>query len=135
MSAPTVVFRYLLIVLPAVFLLTSAARLYGFFHERSDIWWTPRAMSVPLEAGHHRVTVYVRGNELDDLVAKGRLRLQSDSGVSLVTRTDVGLRFNNWDRVRAERIPSLLISAMTVGGAAALLMVGIILTLVDRRPG
>ena len=41
MPAPTAVFRYLLLVLPAIFLATSGARLYGFFHERSDIWWTP----------------------------------------------------------------------------------------------
>lgn len=92
-------------------------------------------MSVPLEAGHHRVTVYVRGKELDDLVAKRQLLLHDESGTSVVTRTDVGLRFNNWDRVRAERIPTLLISAATAGAAGALLMVGLILTLVGRRPG
>jgi hypothetical protein len=121
--------------LPAIFLATSAVRLYTFFQERPDIWWTPRGMSVPLEAGHHRVTVYVRGKELDDLVAKRQLLLQDESGTSVVTRTDVGLRFNNWDRVRAERIPTLLISAATAGAAGALLMVGLILTLVGRRPG
>jgi hypothetical protein len=135
MSAARAPFRFLLLILPAVFLVTSGARLYTFLRERPDIWWTPRRMSIPLEAAHHRVRVYVRGNELDQLVAAGRLRLQGESGASVVTRTDVGLRFNNWDRVRAERIPGLLISAMTVGAAAALLLVGIILSLVGRRPG
>lgn len=99
MSARTV-YRYLLLGLPAIFLATSAARLYQFYHQRSDIWWTPRGMSVPLEAGHHRVRLSVRGKELDDLVAKRQLLLQDESGTSVVARTDVGLRFNNWDRVR-----------------------------------
>ena len=55
MPAPTAVFRYLLLVLPAIFLLTSGARLYGLFHERSDIWWTPRRTLVPLSESHDRV--------------------------------------------------------------------------------
>jgi hypothetical protein len=134
MPAQSPVFRYLLLVLPAAFLLISAARLYTFFQERDDIWWTPRAMSIPLEAAHHRVRVYVRGNELDDLVAARQLLFQNDSGTSAVKRQDVGLRFNNWDRVRAERIPALLISAVTVGAAAGLLLSGLIITLVGR-PG
>jgi hypothetical protein len=92
-------------------------------------------MSIPLEAAHHRVRVYVQDQELDQLVAARRLRLQTDSGTSIVARTDVGLRFNNWDRVRAERIPGLMISGITVGAAGALLLVGIILTLTERRAG
>ena len=135
MAASTGVFRFLLLGLPAIFLFTSATRLYTFSRERSDIWWTPRAMSVPLEAGHHRVLVYVRGQELDDLVAKRQLLLQDESGTSVVTRTDVGLRFNNWDRVRVERASGLLISAATAGAAAALLLVGLVMTLAGRRPG
>jgi hypothetical protein len=126
-------FRYLSLILPAVFLATSGSRLYSFFQQRPEIWWTPKAMSVPLEAGHHRVTVYVQGKELDDLVAKRQLLLQDDSGTRVVTRMDLGLRFNNWDRVRADQIPSLLISAATAGAAAALLLVGLVLTLSGSR--
>jgi hypothetical protein len=134
MPAPTALFRFLFLVLPAVFLLTAASRLYTFFQERSDIWWTPGGMSIPLEAAHHRVRVYLRGNELDNLVAKRQLLLQDDSGTSVVTRTDVGLRFNNWNRVRAERIPSLLIYGITAGAAAALLLSGLVI-LGGRRAG
>jgi hypothetical protein len=128
-------FRYLLLILAAVVLATSAARLYAFFQTRADIWWTPKAMSVPLEAGHHRVTVYLQDKELDDLVAKRQLLLQDDLGTRAVTRMDVGLRFNNWDRVRAEQIPSLLIFAATAGAAAALLLVGLVWTLAGTRSG
>jgi hypothetical protein len=135
MPAQSPVFRYLLLILPTTFLLISAARLYAFFQERDDIWWTPRAMSIPLEAAHDRVRVYLHGNEMDDLVAARRLLLQNDSGTSAVSRQDIGLRFNNWDRVRAERIPALLISAVTVGAAAGLLLSGLIITLAGPPSG
>jgi hypothetical protein len=135
MPAPTAVFRYLLLVLPAIFLLTSGARLYGFFHERSDIWWTPRGTLVPLAESHDRVAIYLHSRELDDLVAAGQIRLLRDSVTSVVSPADLGLRFNNWDRVRAERMSSLLISGMTAGAAAALLLVGVIITRLGRRAG
>jgi hypothetical protein len=135
MPAPTGLFRFVLLVLAAVFLFTSTTRLYTVLQQRDDIWWTPRAMTIPLEAAQHRVRVYVRGSELEDLVAKRQLLLQDHQGTRVVTRTDVGLRFNNWDRVRAQRIPDMLVSAITAGAAGALLMVGLILTLAGRRSG
>ena len=134
MRAQTAVFRYLSLVLPAVFLLTSSVRIYSFFHQRSDIWCTPRAGQVPLAESHDRVAVYVGGAELDDLAAAGRLRLQHAVGTSEVTPSDVSMRFNNWDRVRAQQIPAILISGGTAGAAAALLLAGLILTLTERRP-
>jgi hypothetical protein len=131
MPAPTPVFRYLFLILPAVFLFTAGARLYGFLHQRDDIWWTPRGLQVPLTESHDRVAIYVGSRELDDLLAAGQLRLLRDSVAQVVSPADVGLRFNNWDRVRAERIASVLISGVTVGAAAALLLVG----LTSMRPG
>jgi hypothetical protein len=133
MRAQTAIFGYLSLVLPAVFLLISSARLYSFFHERPDIWWTPRGSQVPLAESHDRVAIYVAGTELDDLVAAGRLRLQRDSVASAVTPSDVNMRFNNWDRVRAQRIPAILIFGITAGAAAALLLAGLIVTLIARR--
>jgi hypothetical protein len=134
MRAQTAIFGYLSLVLPAVFLLTSSARLYSFFHERPDIWWTPRGSQVPLAESHDRLAIYVAGTELDDLVASGRLRLQRGSVASPVTPSDVSMRFNNWDRVRAQQIPAILIFGITAGVAAALLLVGLILTLIERHP-
>jgi hypothetical protein len=91
MPAPTAVFRYLLFVLPAIFLFTSGARLYDFFHQRSDIWWTPRGTLVPLAQSHDRVAVYVRNSELDDLVAAGQLRLLRDSVTSVLSPAEAVL--------------------------------------------
>ena len=128
MPIRTTVFRYLLLALPAIFLFTAGSRLYAFFQERPDIWWTPMGLLVPLAESHDRVAIYIGNRELDDLVAAGRLRLGGDSITSAVNRADIGLRFNNWDRVRAERLVGLLISGVTVGAAAALLLVGLVIT-------
>src|SRR5438093_13506216 len=108
------------------FFLNSPFRVYGFLHERSDIWWTPLAMLVPLGASQDRVAVYVRGNELQDLLGAGRLRLVTDSGPRVLSAADIGFRFNNWDRVRAERAPVVLQYAAAAGVAGALLLGGLV---------
>jgi len=129
--------RYFLVywfVFVGFFFLNSTFRVYGFLHERSDIWWTPLAMLVPLGASQDRVAVYVRGNELQDLVGAGRLRLVTDSGPSVLSAADIGFRFNNWDRVRAERAPVVLQYAAAAGVAGAFLLVGLVY-LLRRRQG
>ena len=78
--------------------------------------------------------MYVRGNELQDLVGAGRLRLVTDSGPSVLSAADIGFRFNNWDRVRAERAPVVLQYAAAAGVAGAFLLVGFVY-LLRRRQG
>ena len=129
--------RYFLVywfVLAGFFLVNSTYRVYSFLHDRTDIWWTPLTMLVPLGTSQDRVAVYVRGNELQDLVGAGRLRLVTDSGPSLLSAADIGFRFNNWDRVRAERAPVVLQYAAAAGVAGAFLLVGFVY-LLRRRQG
>src|SRR2546422_644661 len=56
------------LVFAGFFLVNSTYRVYSFLHDRTDIWWTPLTMLVPLGTSQDRVAVYVRGNELQDLV-------------------------------------------------------------------
>jgi len=121
------------LVFAGFFLVNSAFRVYSFLHERNDIWWTPLAMLVPLAASQDRVAVYVRGNELQDLVGAGRLRLVTDSGPSILSAADIGFRFNNWDRVRAERAPVVLQYAAAAGATAAFLLAGFVYLLRRRQ--
>ena len=121
------------LVFAGFFLVNSTYRVYSFLHDRTDIWWTPLTMLVPLGTSQDRVAVYVRGIELQDLLSAGRLRLVTDSGPRVLSAADIGLRFNNWDRVRAERVPAVLQYAAAAGAAAAFLIVGFVYLLRRRR--
>src|SRR5947208_16823636 len=91
----------------AVFLI-AAVPLYPELAQRSDIWWTPHAMLVPLTESTDRVEIYARGRPLAALLQAGQLRLQQDASSTALTTGDIGLRFNNWDRVRVDSLPRLL---------------------------
>ena len=102
--------------------LVAAVPLYGELSRRSDIWWTPQAMLVPLAESKDRVEIYARGKPLAALLEAGNLRIAEGSGLSALATGDVGLRFNNWDRVRAERLPLLLACAAACGITACMLL-------------
>jgi|SRR5881397_4421600 len=104
------------LAIPAGWLLVSALNLFSFFHQRSNIWWTPLPMSTPLALSGDRVEVYARGTDLRMLVDGGQVRI----GGTVLTADDFRVRINNWDQMRAERIPMLLMYSFTLGAAAVL---------------
>lgn len=53
----------------------AAVPLYGELSRRSDIWWTPHAMLVPLAESTDRVEIYARGKPLAALLQAGQLGL------------------------------------------------------------
>ena len=112
--------------LSQVLFLVAAVLLYGELSRRSDIWWTPHAMLVPLAESTDRVEIYARGKPLAALLQAGRLRIAEEGGSSTLAASDVGLRFNNWDRVRVERLSLLLVYA--AGGGVTACMFLLVLT-------
>jgi len=114
--------RRLLSSVSVTALLLAALPIYRELTRRSDIWWTPLAMLVPFTDGTDRVEVYVRGEPLTALLHVGRVYVREDGRASVVAPGEVGLRFNNSDRVRAGRLPFLLVCA-GVCGAVALALV------------
>jgi hypothetical protein len=108
--------------LSLVLFLTAAVPLLGEFSRRSDIWWTPHSMLVPLVESGDRVEIYARGKPLVLLLQAGQLRIEEQGASSALATGDVGLRFNNWDRVRAMRLPLLLAYAAACGVTACLFL-------------
>ncbi|HEX9705671.1 MAG TPA: hypothetical protein VGA20_10520 [Gemmatimonadales bacterium] len=104
------------------FFLIAAVPLFRQLTRRPDIWWTPRPLLVPLAQGLDRVEVYARGEPLVALLEAGQVRLVEGGGSTSLTANDVGFRFNNWDRIRAQGLPMLLASAAACGGAAVLFL-------------
>ena len=88
-----------------VLFLIALMPLYRELTRPKDIWWTPRTMLVPLAQSQDRVEIYVRGEPID-------AALQSK----------IGLRFNNWDRVRAAQLPVMVSSGAACGGMLVLLL-------------
>ena len=100
----------------------AAVPLYSELSRRSDIWWTPRAMIAPFAESKDRVEIYARGKPLAALLRAGQLRIAEDGGCTVVAPSDIGLRFNNWDRVRADRLPLLLVYAGGCGVTACMFL-------------
>jgi hypothetical protein len=111
--------RRLRLALGIVVLLIPASQIFRYFTQRSDIWWTPKALSVPLVESADRVEIYVRGQLLQELLDGQRLQVLTDRGPFPLGVSDVGLRFNNVDRVRARQIPLLLGAAVATGVVGA----------------
>src|SRR5882724_12697374 len=114
--------RLLFSALNLALFLVAAVPLYGELSRRSDIWWTPRAMLVPLAESTDRVEIYARGKPLTALLQAGQLRIAEEGGSIALAASDVGLRFNNWNRVRVERLSLLLVSAAGCGVTACMFL-------------
>ena len=123
---------YLLVFGGAIFLL-SALHLVTFLAQPSDIWWTPKTLSVPLAGASDRVEVYVHDTPLQKQIEAGGIQLVTDAGARAVAGPDVRLRFNNWDRVRAQKLPILIGAAFCAGASSILLFLGILGRLPGRR--
>jgi hypothetical protein len=103
------------LVLGITVLLIPASHLFRFFTQRSDIWWTPKPLAVPLAESTDRVEIYVQGELLQEQLGAQRLQVLTDRAPATVSLRDVTLRFNNRDRIRAEQIPFLLGAALVTG--------------------
>lgn len=109
-------------LLTATLLLIPAAALYSEVSRRSDISWTPPGMALSLADSKDRVEIYARGQPLGTLLGKEQLLISDGPGSQIVRAEEIRLRFNNWDRVRAGRLPLLLAYAAALGGGIVLLV-------------
>ena len=116
--------RMIFAMLMLVLLFIPGLALFRELSTRSDIWWTPPTMLVPVSESGDRVVVNIRGKPLGDLLNGGQLLVADGASTVALSNSDVGLRFNNWDRIRASRIPMLLLYAAVIG--AGLMLFGLI---------
>ena len=103
-------------------LLIPALALYRELSGRPDIWWTPLPMALSISESQDRVQIFVRGKPLAALLEARQLSVTDENGSSPLGAGEIGLRLNNWDRVRADRLPVLLSYAASCGGGVVLLL-------------
>src|SRR5256885_15738568 len=99
------------LVIPVGLLLASALKLFAFFQQRSNIWWTPLPMATPLALSGDRVEVYARGTDLRMLVEGGQVQI----GGAAISAEDIRGGFNNRGQGRGEQSPLLLTYSLPVG--------------------
>ncbi len=109
-----------------VILAIPASHVFRFFTQRSDIWWTPKALAVPLAESADRVEIYVQGQLLQEQLAAQRVQVLTERGSATLQVGDVALRFNNRDRVRAEQVPLLVGAAFVIGVAGVFVVLGVL---------
>ena len=115
--------RMMFAVMTGALFLIPVVALYSELSKRTDIWWTPMALLVPLTETTDRVAVYVRGPPLRTSIDAGQLRATDADSTRVVRASDIGFRFNNADRARVERLPLLLGYAAAAGALAMLWLV------------
>ena len=125
--------RFYLLLFGGMFFLTSCFNLVRSYYERDDIWWTPVTAPLSLEQSHDRVEVYVRGVLLQNALKSGRLKMDGDYTSESIKASDIGIRLNNRDHVKALRLPTLLMSAAGAGFAGLLVLLGLY-RLIPSRP-
>lgn len=107
--------RFMYAALMFSLLMMGAIPLLQEMMRPRNIWWTPQTMMVPLAQASDRVEIYARDETLGSLLQMGRLQVVDQEHNNTLKPSDVALRFNNWDRVRADRMPGLLVDAAVCG--------------------
>ncbi len=110
-------------LLTAALLLIPIVALYSELAKRSDIWWTPPASALSLTESTDRVRIFAEGRPLETLVEQKQVSITDGAASHLLTTQEIGLRFNNWDRVRAQRLPLLLVYAAACGAGLVILLI------------
>ena len=125
--------RLALVAMSLSVLIVTALPIVRELTRRTDIWWTPHTMLVPLADSADRVEIYIHGQPLAKLIQAGQVQVLEDGRPVSLGAGDVGLRFNNSARVRAERLPRLLISAALFGAVTLYLLLLVTGRLVYRE--
>jgi len=122
-----------LTIIGMIMVFTGLGHLVPTFLASPENRWTPRELAVGLDESADRVGVLVAGVALADHVKAGTLLVGAEGQPPRpLTPEDVRVRFNNWDRVRADlHFQAIFTAAYTA--AAVLLLVGGLL-LVPRLP-
>ncbi|MEA3366582.1 MAG: hypothetical protein U9R68_00545 [Planctomycetota bacterium] len=112
-----------LTIIGMIMVLTGLGHLLTAFLAGPEDRWTPRQLAIRPQEAADRVRVLVSGTPLADHLAAGTLKVAAEVETARpVTPDEVRLRFNNWDRARADLYYRAIFSASyTTAGAAALL--------------
>jgi hypothetical protein len=94
---------------------------------RSDIWWTPIELAWTLPAAANEFELYLGGELMQRQVERGALAVQNENGAMRpVAPTEIKVRLNNWQKIRAERLHGAVFAAFSLGISLTCLVLGLI---------
>lgn len=101
---------------------------------RSDIWWTPLELALPLQAAANEFELHLGGELMQRQVERGALAVQNENGaMRSVAPTEIKVRLNNWQKIRAERLHGAVFAAFSLGISLTCLVLGIIGQVQSRK--
>lgn len=127
---------YLWMGLIGVFTIGSAllTQMYQAFWGDETIWWTPAQLSLTVEETGDRFQMTIGGKALPKHLADGSLFAVDPNGNSYrVVSKDVGVRMNNWDRVKGTLLTQALAASFGFGVSLTLLIVGLAYWLKEKK--
>jgi len=101
-----------------------------------DIWWTPKSMALTLDETKDSFQVLIGGEPLARRLEAGALLAVGPQGERYkIVPGDIGVRLNNWPRVKASFLNAAVCSAFMLGVSFACLVLGLTQIIQARRPG
>jgi hypothetical protein len=105
---------------------TLFTHLYQAFWGNEDIWWTPAQLRLTVEETGDRFQMSIGGKALRKHLKDGTLFAVDPDGVHYrVVSKDVGVRVNNWDRVRGTLLSGALTTSFVFGVSLTFMIVGL----------
>jgi hypothetical protein len=106
-----------------------ALALAGLWRVQSapvDTSLTPAHLAPPISSMADRFEVLVAGVPLQKAIADKRLMLAGENGAATLLVPEATVRINDAERVRAARLPSLLVLSAVAGGGFVLFLIGLV---------
>ncbi|MGX9726250.1 MAG: hypothetical protein ACTFAK_02675 [Candidatus Electronema sp. VV] len=111
-----------------------AGQYGGAVWGRSDIWWTPMELALPLPAAAKEFELYLGDELMQRQVERGALAVQNENGAMRpVAPAEIKIRLNNWQKIRAERLHGAVFAALSLGISLTCLVFGIARHLRERK--
>lgn len=99
--------------------------LYRAFWGNETIWWTTQTQRLPIEQTRNSVELYINNTLLQKHLADGTLLVVDANGTpSPVVTGAVGVRLNNWDKVKTGILTNTTLTGFGFGVAVTLLVIG-----------
>jgi hypothetical protein len=92
-----------------------------------DIWWTPMSLALPIDETRNEFEIYIKGDLLQKHLERGAISVAGKTGhaAEVIAPDNVKVRLNNWNKIRAEKLNSAMLTSFLLGVCLASLVMGV----------